>query len=268
MRIPIYQIDAFADRVFSGNPAAVCPLYSWLTDPTMQAIAAENNLAETAFFVPDETGAADFHLRWFTPVVEVDLCGHATLATAALIFADLMPDRERLSFRTRSGILRVTREGELYALDFPSYPPVEVTPPAGLAAALGVEPLAVLKAPQEPERDRLMAVLRSEAEVRAVRPDFGALKRMPTVSVVVTAPGEEADFVSRYFAPNHGIDEDPVTGSNHCLLIPYWAARLGKADLAARQVSSRGGTLHCRLEGERVKMAGKAARYLSGHIEV
>ncbi|WP_193183620.1 PhzF family phenazine biosynthesis protein [Nisaea sediminum] len=268
MRVPIYQIDAFTDKVFAGNPAAICPLYSWLTDPTMQSIAAENNLAETAFFVPDETGEADFHLRWFTPAVEVDLCGHATLASAALIFDDLMPDKNEISFRTRSGILRVRRDGAYYVMNFPSYPPAPCKVPDGLCEALGVTPVALFDAPQEPERDRLMAVLENEDQVRTVSPDFGLLKKLPTVSVMVTAPGWNVDFVSRYFAPNHGINEDPVTGSNHCLLIPYWAERLGKKELLGRQISARGGELKCSLKGDRVEMAGKAARYLSGYIEI
>jgi len=268
MRVPIYQIDAFTENVFGGNPAAICPLYSWLTDPTMQSIAAENNLAETAFFVPDDTGEADFHLRWFTPAVEVDLCGHATLASAALIFDDLMPDRPEISFRTRSGILRVRRDGDYYVMNFPSYPPAKRDAPTGLFEALGAEPVALYDAPQEPERDRLMAIFENEDQVRALSPDFGALKKLPSVSIMATAPGWQVDFVSRYFAPNHGIDEDPVTGSNHCLLIPYWAKRLGKKTLAARQISARGGELKCSLKDDRVEMAGKAARYLSGHIEI
>ncbi|WP_420403573.1 PhzF family phenazine biosynthesis protein [Nisaea sp.] len=268
MRVPIYQIDAFTDKVFAGNPAAICPLYSWLSDLTMQSIAAENNLAETAFFVPDESGEADFHLRWFTPAVEVDLCGHATLASAALIFDDLMPDRAEISFRTRSGVLKVRRDGDHYVMNFPSYPPAPREVPEGLVEALGAKPAALFDAPQEPERDRLMAVYENEDQVRALSPDFGALKKLPTVSVMATAPGRQVDFVSRYFAPNHGIDEDPVTGSNHCLLIPYWAERLGKTELLGRQVSARGGDLKCSLKGDRVEMAGKAARYLSGHIEI
>ena len=268
MRVPIYQIDAFTENVFGGNPAAICPLYTWLTDPTMQSIAAENNLAETAFFVPDETGEADFHLRWFTPVHEVDLCGHATLASSALIFDDLMPDREEISFRTRSGILRVRRDGDYYVMNFPSYPPAKRDVPKGLFEALGTEPVALYHAPQEEERDRLMAVYENEDQIRAIVPDMGGLKKLPTVSVIVTAPGWQVDFVSRYFAPNGGIDEDPVTGSNHCLLIPYWADRLGKKTLVGRQISARGGELKCSLKGDRVEMAGKAARYLSGHIEI
>ncbi|UUX51518.1 PhzF family phenazine biosynthesis protein [Nisaea acidiphila] len=268
MRVPIYQIDAFTDKVFAGNPAAVCPLDTWLNDLTMQSIAAENNLAETAFFVSDETGEADFHLRWFTPTVEVDLCGHATLASSALIFDDLMPERDEVSFRTRSGVLRVRRDGDYCVMNFPSYPPAPRKTPEGLYEALGTTPVSLFDAPQEPERDRLMAVLENEDQVRALRPDFGLLKKLPTVSVMVTAPGWQVDFVSRYFAPNHGIEEDPVTGSNHCLLIPYWAERLGKKELLGRQISARGGELKCSLKGDRVEMAGRAARYLSGHIEI
>jgi PhzF family phenazine biosynthesis protein len=267
MRLPIYQIDAFADRVFAGNPAAVIPMDAWLPDETLRAIAAENNLAETAFLISDETGEADYHLRWFTPVIEVDLCGHATLATAHYLLNIAAPDKPSVSFRTRSGILTVTRDGDRLSMDFPAYQTAEREMP-GLAEALGVEALASLHSPDEPERDRMILLLADEAAVRAVSPDISALKRFDDVSVCVTAPGDEIDFVSRYFAPNHGIDEDPVTGSNHSILAPYWAERLGKSDLVARQISERGGELRCRVGGGRVEISGRAVLYLKGEIEI
>jgi len=261
MRIPLYQIDAFADRPFTGNPAAVCPLDGWLPDDVMQAIAAENNLSETAFLVPDGEG---WRLRWFTPTTEVDLCGHATLAAAYAIFTVLAPDRQRVVFHTeKAGDLAVTREGELLALDFPARPPSPCTTPAGLGKALGREPTAVLAA-----RDYL-AVYDDPDDVAALAPDFAALARLDRFAVIVTAPGRgDADFVSRFFAPAQGVDEDPVTGSAHCTLIPYWAGRLGKTLLAARQLSRRGGSLVCALRGDRVAIAGRAILYLTGIIEI
>jgi PhzF family phenazine biosynthesis protein len=266
MRIPLYQIDAFVtDRPFSGNPAAVCPLAEWLSDEVMQGIAAENNLSETAFFVPEADG---YRLRWFTPTTEVDLCGHATLASAYVVFRWLQPGGETVQFRTeKAGVLRVARERELLALDFPSRPPARVAAPAALAAALGQAPREVLAA-----RDYL-AVYDSAEQVAALRPDFAGLAALDRFAVIVTAPGPDAgklgfDFVSRFFAPARGVDEDPVTGSSHSTLIPYWAGRLGKDRLEARQLSRRGGALSCRLEGERVSMAGRASLYLEGTITI
>jgi predicted PhzF superfamily epimerase YddE/YHI9 len=258
MRLPIYQVDAFADRVFAGNPAAVVPLRDWLPDAVMQAIAAENNLAETAFFVPRGEGYA---LRWFTPQVEVDLCGHATLASAYVVFRFLEPERRRVAFETvKAGALIVARLGEELAMDFPSWPPRPVEAPGGLVPALGRNPSALLAA-----RD-LLAVYERQEDVLALRPDFAALRRLDR-AVIATAPGRDGvDFVSRFFAPGVGIDEDPVTGSAHCQLIPYWAERLGKRSLAARQVSPRGGALTCSLEGDRVMIAGSARLYLEGTI--
>jgi PhzF family phenazine biosynthesis protein len=261
MRLPLYQVDAFTDRLFGGNPAAVVPLEQWLPDVTLQAIAAENNLAETAFFVAE--GAA-YALRWFTPTVEVDLCGHATLASAYVIFRFLEPHREQIDFRTlKAGMLRVTREGEILALDFPSRPPEPVTAPATLAAALGKAPAAVLAA-----RDYLAVYERPE-DVAALAPDFAALARLDRFAVIATAPGRDGiDFVSRFFAPAQGIDEDPVTGSSHCTLTPYWAKRLGKTRLEARQISRRVGALTCTLAGERVVIAGRCVLYMEGAITV
>jgi PhzF family phenazine biosynthesis protein len=261
MRLPLYQVDAFTDRLFGGNPAAVVPLEQWLPDTTLQAIAAENNLAETAFFVAEGTAYA---LRWFTPTVEVDLCGHATLASAYVIFRFLDPRREQIDFRTlKAGMLRVTREGEVLALDFPSRPPEPVTALAPLAAALGKAPAAVLAA-----RDYLAVYERAE-DVAALTPDFAALARLDRFAVIATAPGRDGiDFVSRFFAPAQGIDEDPVTGSSHCTLTPYWAKRLGKTRLEARQISRRVGALTCTLAGECVIIAGRCVLYLEGAITV
>ena len=260
MRLPIYQVDAFADNLFGGNPAAICPLSQWLPDATMQAIAAENNLAETAFFVRE---GADYALRWFTPAVEVDLCGHATLASAHVVFAFLEPQRQRVGFRTlKAGTLTVARRGDMLAMDFPSRPPSLIEPPPGLLAAVGGTPREILRA-----RDHLL-VYGSAAEVRALEPDFAALARIPDCwAACATAPGEDGiDFVSRFFAPGQGIDEDPATGSSHCTLTPYWAERLHKTELKARQLSRRGGTLDCALNGDRVTIAGRAVLYLEGQI--
>jgi PhzF family phenazine biosynthesis protein len=262
MRIPLYQIDAFVTgEAFSGNPAAVCPLDAWLPDALMQAIAAENNLSETAFFVPED---GEYRLRWFTPVTEVELCGHATLASAFVIFRFLAPQLCSVRFRTeKAGVLAVGRDGERLVLDFPARPPAPCAAPGGLAAALGRAPAAVLAGPS------YLAVYGGADEIAALKPNFAAIARLDRGGVIVTAPGRgEIDFVSRYFAPAAGVDEDPVTGSAHCTLIPYWAARLGKTRLVARQISRRGGALYCELRGERVAIAGRAALYLEGTITV
>lgn len=261
MRIPLYQIDAFADGPFTGNPAAVCPLDAWLPADTMQAIAAENNLSETAFFVPE----GDFYrLRWFTPSVEVDLCGHATLASAFVVFSYLEPARDRVTFQTeKAGVLTVGRDGEALVLDFPSRPPLSCPMSDELAAALGKPPAMLLAS-----RDYL-AVYDREDEIAALTPDFAALAALDRFAVIVTAPGSDGiDFVSRFFAPAGGVPEDPVTGSAHCTLIPYWAKRLGKSRLKARQLSWRGGRLSCRLCGDRVTIAGRAVLYLEGTITI
>jgi PhzF family phenazine biosynthesis protein len=259
MRLPMLQVDAFADRIFTGNPAAVVPLDSWLPDALMQSIAAENNLAETAFFVPR---GSDYELRWFTPTVEVDLCGHATLASAFVVFTRLKRDLAFVRFHTRSGPLQVTSDGTLLALDLPARPPNARPPSAALAAALGRAPLE-----QHAARDA-MAVFADESEVRALSPDMALLAKLDDYAVIATAPGRDCDFVSRFFAPKQGVAEDPVTGSAHCTLVPYWARRLGKRDLVARQVSARGGTLRCRDQGDRVTIAGACILYLEGFIEV
>ena len=266
-RLPLFQVDAFADRPFVGNPAAVCPLEAWLDDATMQAIALENNLSETAFFVPRPAGdgvdgECELDLRWFTPAAEVDLCGHATLASAHVVLTRLAPGAERVGFHTRSGRLEVERAGSGYAMDLPSQPPAPANPPPGLVDALGRPPSAVLKASWY-----WLAVYDTEQDVRAVSPDFRALAGLG-VEVIVTAPADDAglDFVSRMFAPAVGVDEDPVTGSAHCTLTPYWVERLGRNPLRARQVSSRGGELGCELRGERVRLTGDAVLVLEGEL--
>lgn len=265
MRLPIYQVDAFASEVFHGNPAAVCPLASWLPDATMQSIAAENNLAETAFFVP--MGPAHYHLRWFTPEVEVDLCGHATLASAAVLYQKLGQSAPALTFETRSGALVVSRDGNLYTLDLPSRPARPLPLDPQVALALGAEPLELWLA-----RD-CMAVYASESEVRSLAPDMAKVKALGVFGLIATAPADEAlspgaDFVSRFFAPGAGVDEDPVTGSAHSTLVPYWTERLGKTPLEARQVSRRGGALRCTLSGDRVLLAGRAVCYLEGTVTI
>src|SRR2546421_91262 len=234
MKIRYFEVDAFTDRQFAGNPAGVCPLLRWLDDTMLQRIAAENNLSETAFFVPRRTGQYD--LRWFTPTTEVDLCGHATLAVAFILFRWLSPQRNEVTFQTQqAGPLTVARDGDLLALDFPARPPSPCPTPDGLAAALGSPPAALLAA-----RDYL-AVYESADEIRALTPDFAAIAKLDRFAVIATAPGaNKIDFVSRFFAPARGVDEDPVTGSAHCTLIPYWADRLGTTRLDARQLFRRG----------------------------
>jgi predicted PhzF superfamily epimerase YddE/YHI9 len=261
MRLPIYQVDAFTDSLFGGNPAAVCPLEAWLPEAAMQAIAAENNLSETAFFVRN---GGDYALRWFTPTVEVDLCGHATLAAGHVVFHYLEPQRETVSFHTlKAGTLIVTRRADMLVMDFPARPASPAPPPPGLFAALGGAPREVLRA-----RDHLI-VYNTAAEIAALNPDLAALAKVDCWAAIVTAPGESGvDFVSRFFAPAQGVPEDPVTGSAHCTLVPYWAKRLGKMQLEARQLSRRGGALHCALQGDRVNIGGRAVVYLDGQIEV
>ena len=261
MKLPLYQVDAFTSRVFAGNPAAVVPLEEWLDDGTLQAIAAENNLSETAYIVG---GRGRYQIRWMTPTTEVDLCGHATLASAWVVLNVLEPGKDVVTFDSKSGPLVVTREGDLLALDFPSRPPEPANPalPA-LTGALG-------RAPREAWAARdYMAVFESADEVQALRPDMARVAALEHFALIVTAPGQgSVDFVSRFFAPAEGVPEDPVTGSAHCTLVPYWARRLGKARLTARQISSRGGELECEDRGERVRIAGRAVKFLEGMMEV
>lgn len=259
MKLPLYQVDAFTSRLFGGNPAAVVILDHWLGDEILQAIAAENNLAETAFVVPRKDTSL---LRWFTPTVEVDLCGHATLAAGHVLFARKYPSLKKLTFSTRSGDLTVSREGDRLSLDFPARPgtPIEVS--GSLASALGARPREAYLA-----RD-ILAVFDTEEAIRSLNPNFGLVAELDAFAVIVTAPGNTVDFVSRFFAPRGGIPEDPATGSSHCTLVPYWAARLGRTKLAARQLSARVGELDCELQGDRVIISGKTVEYLRGEIDV
>lgn len=257
MKIRQFQVDAFTTRIFGGNPAAVCPLDAWLEDGLLQAIAAENNLSETAFYVRTKNG---FHLRWFTPVAEVDLCGHATLASAHVLFEILGYPGQTIIFETLSGILTVERKGALLIMDFPAAPPVLCVPPGPLLEGLGQQPIEVLAA------DDYFAVFDSEDTVRSIRPDFAKLAGLDLRGVIVTARGKQVDFVSRFFAPKLGIPEDPVTGSAHCALTPYWSAKLGRKVLNARQVSKRGGDIQCELKGNRVALAGHAVTFMEAEI--
>jgi PhzF family phenazine biosynthesis protein len=262
MKVPIYQVDAFAESVFQGNPAAVCPLEQWLDDKVMQQIAGENNLAETAFLVKD---GDTYQIRWFTPAVEVDLCGHATLASAYVIFNYLDPGAKKVAFHSpRSGALYVSRSGNGYLeLDFPADTVREVSPQMTIVEALGKTPLKTFKG----KTDYLL-IYENQKYIEKLQPNFFLLEKANARGVIVSAPGEEVDFVSRFFAPQSGIAEDPVTGSAHTTLIPYWAQRLKKNQLTARQLSKRGGYLKCTYEGERVKIAGKAVPYMKGEIDL
>jgi len=264
MKLPIYQVDAFTNTRFSGNPAAIIPLSEWLDDATLQAIAMENNLSETAFLIPGTEHFTDYGLRWFTPESEVDLCGHATLAAASVAFNHLGFQGSTISFATKSGKLSVEKRADVFVMDFPAWIPTPVENiPAGLSEALGnPEILSVYK-----NRD-LLVELKDQQSVENLNPDFNALKSIGT-AVIVTAVGtEETDFVSRFFAPHLGVNEDPVTGSAHSQLIPYWATKLVKKKLYAKQVSRRGGEIWCGLWGDRVSMSGQCAFYMKGEIEI
>lgn len=261
MRTPIFQVDAFTTRRFAGNPAAVMPMGSFLADAVLQAIAAENNLAETAFLVPE---GGDYRLRWFTPATEVPLCGHATLASAAVVMERLEPGRGSVVFHSASGPLTVKRTETGYVMDFPVRPSEPVPAPLGLAEALGAVPVEALV-----DAFNYMAVLESAQRVRELAPDVAAIARLDRSGVIVTAPGDEAyDFVSRYFAPAKGIPEDPVTGGAHCALVPYWAKRLGKTEFRAFQASRRGGEIICRLVHDRVELEGSCVFYLEGEATI
>jgi PhzF family phenazine biosynthesis protein len=257
MEIPIYQVDAFTSRTFSGNPAAVCPLGKWLPDHLMQAIALENNLSETAFFLLE---GDMYRIRWFTPETEVDLCGHATLASAHVIFHFLDKTANSVRFNSRSGVLEVSREGDLLAMNFPAQPPIPCDIPRGLISGLGKEPILVMCS------EDFFVVYDSEDDVRELKPDMHSLCTIGMRGVIVTAQGKDTDFVSRFFAPRVGIPEDPVTGSAHCALIPYWSQRLGRTKLHARQLSKRGGDIFCKDLGERVEISGHAALFMRGTI--
>lgn len=266
----LYQLDAFTDRLFAGNPAAVVPLTNWLPDKQMQQIAAENNLAETAFYVKTDDDA-HYHIRWFTPTVEVDLCGHATLATGHVVFyLEQKPDTDQIFFESRSGQLKVCRgEDGWLTLDFPidTVQRANVQPPA-LLTSLGEKPVAVFRGKTD-----YMVVYETQAQIEALTPDFREMSTIPARGIIVTAPArptdgndETVDFVSRFFGPQSGGDEDPVTGSAHTTLVPYWAEKLGKTELIARQISVRGGYLKCKLNGDRVDIAGQVQLYLTGMI--
>ena len=261
MQLDIYQVAAFTSTSFGGNPAAVVPMDEWIDEALMQRIAAENNLSETAFFVP--AGHDAWEIRWFTPSVEVPLCGHATLATAAVIRHELGQSRWPVTLHSASGKLAVDTDGDRYVLDLPANPPAPVSAPTGLAEALGAELMETMLG-----GDIYMAVLADEAAVRALSPDFGKLAKLVAHGLVATAAGESVDFVSRFFAPAIGIDEDPVTGAAHCVLTPYWSARTGKQILHAQQVSKRTGSLTCEHRGDRVRLGGDAVFFLSGKISV
>jgi predicted PhzF superfamily epimerase YddE/YHI9 len=261
VRAPIFQIDAFTARRFAGNPAAVMPLEAFPEDAILQSIAAENNLAETAFLVPD---GKDYRLRWFTPATEVPLCGHATLASAAAVMERLEPGRTSVVFHSASGPLTVKRIGAGYVMDFPSRPSDRIAPPPALVEALSAEPSEVFA-----NSFNYLAFFESAQVLRGISPDMPAVARLDRPGVIVTAPGEgNYDFLSRYFAPAKGIPEDPVTGAAHCMLTPYWANRLGKTSFRAFQCSQRGGEVLCRLHGDRVELEGSCAFYLEGEVEI
>ena len=259
MKIPIYQVDAFSDRLFAGNPAAVCPLESWIPDERMQQIAGENNLAETAFFTRKDD---DYHIRWFTPAVEVDLCGHATLASAHVLFNHLGYKRKEIRFDSRSGWLTVSKEGDLLTLDFPADVFAPAPPPELLVKSLGVTPAETYFGKTD-----WMVVLKDQRAVEEITPDLGLMAGVPGRGVIITARGDQSDFVSRFFGPQSGVPEDPVTGSAHTTLAPFWAGRLGKQTLEARQLSRRGGWLRCTVAGDRVRISGNARTFLTGEIE-
>lgn len=262
MQLPIYQVDAFTNKLFGGNPAAVIPLKEWLPDVLMQKIASENNLSETAFFVPTDKG---FHIRWFTPAVEVALCGHATLATAYVVFNLLKYKSDTIIFDSQSGILKVRKEGKLLELDFPVQNVVSIEPPVGLVEGIGKKPKEVYQAGED-----YLLVYNSQNDIENISPDFGVLKTVKSRGVIVTskAKSKKLDFVCRFFAPAAGIDEDPVTGSAYTKLIPYWADKMSKTEFEAEQISARKGSLHCTLAGDRVLISGQGKLYMKGRITV
>ena len=260
MELNIYQVDAFSSQLFHGNPAAIIPLGDWLDEDLMQKIAAENNLSETAFFVPEEEG---YDIKWFTPTIEVDLCGHATLAAAHVLYQHLGFEGSQVTFGSKSGFLAVQRAADQYILDFPTDELEEATLPTSIIMALGVEPMEVYAG-----REDYLIVVESQRKVELLRPDFQQLAKLKTRGFIVTAPGNEVDFVSRCFFPNAGINEDSVTGSAHTTLTPYWAEELGKEELTARQLSKRGGEISCRYLGNRTHIGGSAKTYMEGKINL
>lgn len=259
MKLKIYQIDAFASELFEGNPAAVCPLDNWLPDELMQLIASENNLSETAFFIPNENG---FQIRWFTPTSEVDLCGHATLASAFVIFNILGYDQNIIEFDSKSGLLKVIKDDDNLILDFPAQPPTPCETTQEIINALNITPIECLKSQD------LIAVLNDESDVQTIEPDFEELKKLGLRGVIITAQSDKYDFVARCFFLGLGINEDPVTGSAYTQLAPYWATKLGKDLFTAKQLSARGGELTCELYKDRVLISGKAVKYMEGKINI
>jgi PhzF family phenazine biosynthesis protein len=260
MKLKVYVVNAFSEKQFGGNPAAVVQLNEWLSDELMQQIAAQNNLAETAYFVPQEN---DYSIRWFTPTVEVNLCGHATLASSFVMFNHLGYSRDRIIFHSKSGPLMVTRNNGMITLDFPADEPVETVDDGLIEKALEIKPKSVYDS-----RFDYMVVLGNQSDIEALKPDLSLIRKLPSRGLIVTAKGDKADFVSRCFFPQSGIDEDPVTGSAHCVLVPYWAKQTGKNRLSAIQLSARRGYLDCELSGDRVLMSGYANTYLEGDIYV
>ena len=265
MQIDLYQVDAFTDKVFGGNPAAVCPLSKWLPDETLLNIAAENNLSETAFFVPSNQDGIDYHLKWFTPTIEVDLCGHATLASSYVIFNHLDFEKETIRFESKSGILEVSKTKTGYTLNFPTW-----TPDSCAYSAEDIEKILGVPVIETHQSTKTFAILNDAKTVQDLKPDFGKVKTLEdTKGLVITAKGENGvDFVSRLFAPQIGIDEDPVTGAIHCFLIPYWAKKLNKNKMLAHQLSKRRGELHCEIKGGRVEISGNAVLYMKGTINI
>ena len=259
MDLSIYQIDAFSSCVFEGNPAAVCPLDEWLPDETMQSIAEENNLSETAFFVPKDDG---FHIRWFTPASEVDLCGHATLGSAYVLFNILGYKNQAIQFDSKSGILVVTKQDDWLTLDFPKQPPVYCETPKEIVEAFNKEPIECMMS------EDIIAVFENEIDIESANPNFEQLKKLDSRGVIITAKSMRYDFVARFFEPKYGIPEDPVTGSAYTQLAPYWASKLGKQKFKAKQLSSRGGELYCEILGDRVLISGKATKYMEGKITI
>jgi PhzF family phenazine biosynthesis protein len=259
MEISLHQIDAFASKLFEGNPAAVCPLDEWLPDELMQSIAEENNLSETAFFVPKGNG---YHIRWFTPVSEVDLCGHATLASAYVLFNILGYKKDRIEFDSRSGTLAVTKDNEWLVMDFPAQPPVPCDIPKEIVKAFNTAPIECLKS------EDFIVVFEREIDIESANPDFELLKKLNSRGVIITAKSIRYDFVARFFAPKYGIPEDPVTGSAYTQLAPYWASKIGSKRFSAKQMSSRGGELTCEVVDDRVFISGKAIKYLEGKIKI
>jgi len=258
-KISIYQIDAFASEVFSGNPAAVCPLNEWLPDHVMQSIAAENNLSETAFFTHEN---GEFLIRWFTPTIEIGLCGHATLASAHALYSELGFEKDHIEFHTKTGdLLEITRDNDIISMDFPSHAPKQCDCDLNeIGEALGMKPIAFEAATYG------IAIFENEKDILNLGPNFHAIKNLEHDGIIVTAPGDDVDFVSRFFGPKLGIPEDPVTGGAHCSLIPYWSKRLAKKNLIARQLSARGGELYCEQRGDRVQIGGRAITYLRGEL--